>query len=154
MGSAQAFNGFRGKQRHITIGDDDGALELWNRLQAAGHSVASAQLLFLHRLEHLTVQLRSNGVDRGGDLVALVPHHRDDALRINPGSGMQSVAEQAAPANLVQGLLLGGLHAGAGTSRKDYYGTRGCCYHGLLNSWGLSLIIIRTTSYSPSAIYV
>ena len=116
--------------------------------------MAGAQLFFLYCLQHLAVQLLGDGIHSGGDLVALVAYHRDNAFRINPGRGMQSVAEQAAPANLVQGLLLGGFHAGTGTSRKDDHGTRGCCYHGFLSSWGSSLILIRTTSYSPSAIYV
>lgn len=154
VGGAQTLDGLWGKQWDIAVGDNDGSLEVRNRLQAAGHRMTGAQLLLLHRLQYLAVQLLGDGIHGGGDLIALVAHHRHDALRVDPGRSMQSVAEQGATANLMQGLLLGGLHAGAGASRKDDDSTRGCCYHGLLNSWGSSLILIRTTSYSPSAIYV
>jgi hypothetical protein len=140
VGIAQPLDGFWGQKRHVTVGDDDGAFEIRNWANPAGHGMAGTALFFLHGLHDLTVQLIRNFFYDGRDLLALVAHDGYEVIRVNTRRGVQRVSKQRATANFVQSLLLCGFHARAGARRKDDDGTWGSCFHGQQNSWGLSLI--------------
>jgi len=56
--------------------------------------MAGAMLFFLNCLRDLAIELFSNGIDSGGDLVTLVADNDYEVLRVESPSGMERMAEQ------------------------------------------------------------
>ena len=107
------------QQGNIAVGHHHGAVEVRDCAQAALHRVAGAVLLLLHCLQDLDVHLFSDRINCGADLVALVAHHGHDVRRLDGSGRVQRVRQQAAPADLVQRLLLRRLHPGTSAGREN-----------------------------------
>ncbi len=115
------------EQRHVAVGDDDGALEAGReRLERALDGATGALDLVLVGDEHVGVVLEHVL----GDLVALVPHDDGEVLGSDPAGSPQGMPHERAPADRVQHLGDRGLHACALASSKDDHGGRPWIAHG------------------------
>ena len=102
------------QQRHVAVGDEDGAGDAGRQgVEPAAHRVAGAELLLLDGDGDGTGQLVAERGDGLPNLVATVAENHDEVLGVQLRHGVHRVAQQAASPDRVEDLGDGRAHPGA-----------------------------------------
>ena len=122
----QVDEGLRREQRHVAVGDEDGAAQVGRQdVEGALGGAAGALDLVLIGDRRARLEL----LDVRGDDVALVTHDDREMLRLRAACRVDGVAEQAAATDRVQHLRDVGLHASALACGEDDDGCGTGCAH-------------------------
>ena len=105
-----------GHQRRIAIGDQNVALEAFEKRAGSHHGIARTALVLLDD-GRVGCDLHRDGLHAGAD-------HRDDLLRRQQGCSRHDMGDHGAARHLVQHLRLIRLHAGALARRQNNAGER------------------------------